>query len=866
MDVGEHCFGGGVALPETVQRAKNIDPRSLLIRWANESDEWVRYIVRVVLTERGPVGADDGATAYAVFRQEKALDSRELKTVEKIATSEVEVDTIESLTIQSLSDVTGVNALVEGNSIEPHEGLTVLFGENGTGKTGYARIFKALAASRTAGTILGNIDDDAPSQPSARITFNLGSNQKEYVWTGNQGVAPFTRISIFDNPSVSFHVDDDLEYVYVPASLALFNYVISGIKLVQSHIEEATKSLRNTGPSISTRFPRASKVYPFIESLGAATDLPHLQALADTRSDVDDRIAELRQTVAKLEANLLDSEIAATKRLERALFQATQAAKAVAEFPNQRYSTELRKLSELQASYRAFRSTLFEAAELPAEPDENWSSFIEAGGIYQEHLTSVGVHDQTRCPYCRQVLNQGAQELVRKYSELLEDSINSDLRAAQELLQSFASPINNLEMVDVVALTQEYEQSRTRPEYFSEITRTVTAVSTVQGHMKSGTEVGDDFASIAAVDASTLAEGLGTTRSRLKDLQAQANTSAETLVSKKQELAELVAAAELGRSWKIIELRVKDAKLLDRLEALSRPIPGMLRAVTELAKVASDQMINESFETYFREECESLRAPRLRLEFVGRQGRAQRRRVLNGKHKPSQVLSEGEQKVLAIADFLAEARLSGISAPVIFDDPVSSLDHRRISEVARRISALAEASQVIVFTHDILFATTLLQLMESSGRCSYFQISDDEGKGRVHRATGPRWDTLKSLRGRINESIQSAKAEDPDARAASIRTGYSWIRAWCEVFTEVEILEGVTQRYQPNVRMTNLSKLKVDVLPEVCEVVTRIYEDACRFIDGHSQPLPTLGVSPTLKTLEEHWAELQAARATYLSG
>ena len=88
--------------------------------------------------------------------------------------------------------------------------------------------------------------------------------------------------------------------------------------------------------------------------------------------------------------------------------------------------------------------------------------------------------------------------------------------------------------------------------------------------------------------------------------------------------------------------------------------------------------------------------------------------MLSGRHKPSKVLSEGEQKVLAIADFLAEARLGGITAPVIFDDPVSSLDHRRINEVARRIANLAEANQVIVFTHDILFATTLLSLFEKS--------------------------------------------------------------------------------------------------------------------------------------------------------
>ena len=104
-----------------------------------------------------------------------------------------------------------------------------------------------------------------------------------------------------------------------------------------------------------------------------------------------------------------------------------------------------------------------------------------------------------------------------------------------------------------------------------------------------------------------------------------------------------------------------------------------------------------------------------------------------------------------------------------------------------------------------------------------------------------------------------------DARAALVRTGYDWIRAWCEVFTETELLQGVTQRYQPNVRMTALPNIKTAALPAAIETVNRVFEEACRYIDGHSQPLPTLNVSPTLAGLEAHWAELSEARAAYLS-
>lgn len=256
---------------------QRVDPRDLLSEWANTSDEWVRYIVRHVLNGGGPLGSEEQSGAYVLFRQEKAFDIRELPTEETLVTLEREDEAIEPLTLTSLSDVVGVNALVDGGVIEPHAGLTILFGENGTGKTGYSRIFKALAASRTADVILGDIEAASPQPQSALVGYTLGTESKTYTWTGQQGVAPFTRMSIFDSPSVSFHVDDDLEYVYVPAALALFNHVIAGIKSVQAHIDQAVESLRSGSTGLLSRFPRTAAVYPLIETLGASTDLEHLR-------------------------------------------------------------------------------------------------------------------------------------------------------------------------------------------------------------------------------------------------------------------------------------------------------------------------------------------------------------------------------------------------------------------------------------------------------------------------------------------------------------------------------------------------------------------------------------------------------------
>ena len=98
-----------------------------------------------------------------------------------------------------------------------------------------------------------------------------------------------------------------------------------------------------------------------------------------------------------------------------------------------------------------------------------------------------------------------------------------------------------------------------------------------------------------------------------------------------------------------------------------------------------------------------------------------------------------------------------------------------------------------------------------------------------------------------------------------MRKAYSAIRSWCELFVEQEMLAKVTERYQPNVRMTSLKKIKVPVLGPTIDTVTAVFGDACRYIEAHSQPLATLDVSPTLAQLEDDWGKLKKCRTEYIN-
>lgn len=833
------------------------DPRNQLANWANECSEWARLLVGEVLSSSAAVGTSTIDAAYSLMRQESGMDPRTTSSVEPLRLESSSEDATVSLRITKISNVTGINALTSDAEIELCDGLTILYGENGTGKTGYSRILKALAASRTADVILGDVlsETPGPEEQSVEVAFELGGEPRRFVWQGQFGVDPFQRMSIFDSKGVVAHVDDTLEYVYTPSSLTPFSAVIDSLQALSERINDEIGALTPEKAPLIEKFDRGTTIRPLIEGLNRSTDLEQLRLHAKKASEVQKDIDRLGVDISTLRSDSVDKQISGLNFYRSALKQAREIVGTIRSFDHSIYNSELIKNASLQKDREIFRKEFFEAAHLPGDPDERWEQFVSAGEDYREALVESGTYDETHCLYCRQSLDEDALKLIRRYRSYLEDQIADSISKSNAVLADLVAPIKLMETqhVDAYLSTRDGEND---DEFLSEMRKIKRGVDELRGKIVSPGQSVTVFPQFAGVEEKFSNEiaSLDLEIKKLEDLQQDAS---KAHADKSQELAELRARVALHDNWQAVEAYVLAEREREELSALRNSLAKHSRSVTQMLKVASQNLLNRSFDTYFQEECAALRAPKIRVEFSGRKGKAHRKKTLSGKHKPSSVFSEGEQKVVALADFLAEARVGQFAAPVVFDDPVSSLDHRRIDEVAARIAALAESSQVIVFTHDILFAARLMQMMEQSKRVFYYQISDENGKGHVSRATGPRVDSLGNIRSRINVAIQKAEQADGDDRDSNVRAGYSHLRSWCEVFVETELLKGVTRRYQPNVHMTTLPKINFGKFNEIALNIVNIYEKACRFIDAHSQPLAAQGVRPTLSGLKDDWQEAQ---------
>jgi hypothetical protein len=76
------------------------------------------------------------------------------------------------------------------------------------------------------------------------------------------------------------------------------------------------------------------------------------------------------------------------------------------------------------------------------------------------------------------------------------------------------------------------------------------------------------------------------------------------------------------------------------------------------------------------------------------------------------VASEGEQRIAALAGFLAEASEQPTCA-IVLDDPTSSLDTPTRKRLATRLTQEAKRRQVIIFTHDREFIAMLREAGEA---------------------------------------------------------------------------------------------------------------------------------------------------------
>jgi hypothetical protein len=188
--------------------------------------------------------------------------------------------------------------------------------------------------------------------------------------------------------------------------------------------------------------------------------------------------------------------------------------------------------------------------------------------------------------------------------------------------------------------------------------------------------------------------------------------------------------------------------------------------------------------------------------------------------KNADILSEGEQRALALACFLAEIGEEAAGHGIVVDDPVSSLDHLRIRRVAERLVAEARnGRQVIIFTHNLLFYN---EVADAAARSSpqvpvakrNVTKSLESGFGLIADEDEP-WTAQKvaervtRLNARAAE-LAKVKDFDTDDYRRAAKDFYSDLRETWERLIEEILLFSTVERFSSDVKTMRLKGVVVE--------------------------------------------------------
>jgi wobble nucleotide-excising tRNase len=281
-----------------------------------------------------------------------------------------------------------------------------------------------------------------------------------------------------------------------------------------------------------------------------------------------------------------------------------------------------------------------------------------------------------------------------------------------------------------------------------------------------------------------------------------------------------------------LDSKIMQKELTDKSSNISSIRQATSMQETSFAKIAS----LKEFKTYLDQEYKhfNFTPPSFwNLKPITKDGVNKRNYSLADK-RLTDIFSEGERKLHALADFFAQCEVNKYKGVYIFDDPVNSLDEDNIVKVAKRIIKLAEdGNQVIVFTHNLYFLNSL----SNNATDNVFNVSKNASSKKVELKIVKLDEVGKQMKTKFESISEQMKQLESTTSPDTIKIGavYDLMSGYIEEYVEKKLLCNVVSRYRANIRMTGLSGLSA-ISDEKLKVITELYENTSRGGNRHAKP------------------------------
>lgn len=806
-----------------------------IITWAERDlPAWQSDTVRRLLTQ-DKLTAEDKAELLGMLKTNHGLVDPQIPASDPHSLKKGDISgapqVTEKITLKAMKGLSNVNAIPDGSNLSfGHEGLTVIYGENATGKSGYARVLKRACSARdTQERILPNIYEKKTFAP-ARATFKISRNGKsdeELEWEdGQKGPEVLTNIAVFDSKCARVIVNGNNKITYLPYGSDVFPRFVELLK--EFHVEldhEKPKPRQLQFDDI----PRGTEAVKFIERLSYATSSARIEELTQWTQQDREKLANLGKNLLRVEA---DDTVKLSQTIRYRKTRLTQLATIITRLDSALSQKKTRSLEKLIKNLNAVEKALVIVSQeslanepLPGAGGSAWQTLYEAAKQYSTQEAYPGKEfpqtgEGSRCVFCMQVLLEEGKIRLKRFQEFMEKIAKKNVDTAAAALKD---ALDELEKLDFSAFEQYkdlLEEIRDRNETAAaKIEEYIPAMqSRAEDMIKAGRN--KRFESISPNKSSPVED----IRKIAQELEEEAKQIEK--VGDPKELAKLKSERDSLQGRRLLAKRkAKIATHVDQLKIAQKYdacIEGTKHTgITNKGREIISGALTPELIKALQDELKTLGAQHLKpsLKASGGYGETSHKMELPANQplqgiKLTEILSEGEQHVVGIAGFLAELKVSGHEGPIVLDDPVCSLDHRYREKVAERLAKEAAIRQVIVFTHDIAF------LLELNSKAVEFDnvkfvaqtVRYDDAPGKC--IEGLPWHSMpvKKRLSHLNEKLNnirglySSNLQKYNRRAGQL---YGLLRETWEAAVEEVLFHNTIRRYGSEVHTLNLRYVKV---------------------------------------------------------
>ena len=861
------------------------EPIDDIVAWSNTLTPWRRDCLRR-LAISNDLSTDDESALLGMIKQAAGFALAEAPpAADPFTKAHFSGGSHTPIILKGIANIAGVNRLVANAALNfCPKALTIVYGRNGSGKSGFVRILRTACRTRIENPatlkVLADVYGDGKGALAADIMIDAGAGDVPIVWTPGMTAAPqLGQIAVFDSESAQLYVDGGNKIRYLPFGLALphrLNAVCLAFKAVLETEQQAAVGnkisltavsflpVRETVAQAFDRFVSKSTTDAAIATASAFSDvddalLTEVAAILSAGSTAAADMANLASWVdalavecATAETGLCDPALAATTDLKNKALSAREAAKLAA-------------------------GSLFEDEPLDGVSSDSWRRLWRAARdysvteAYPEQPFPVGPTEalDASCVLCQQPLLPDGAARMQRFQAYMDDTLDTAATNAEQAVVDAIAALPTFKQLNADDFAERLEQIRSRDGVLADALAAFQQSVTARSADAVTRLAGNPEKEVPVLVAPT--EEVKSLASKLADEQAALVKSSDAderlkLESEKAALEDRKTLnANAGKLTTRRDLMLTDSAYVKALALVATT------GITKRANELLDTHLTSAVVSQFDAERERFEIKHLKIGLARKSGQTKAEFEINPQTTltkvTSQILSEGEQRALALAGFLTEIALTEGSGPIVVDDPVSSLDRDRSAKVADRIAEEAGKRQVVVFTHDMVFFNELCRAADAAGiePVTVALFSDLDAAGKVDPA-GMVWKGLNVAKriGHIkNRFVPMPKlyAASPADYEYEIKGLYGRLRDTYERVVEEVIFCDIVRRGSDVVQT---QMLRFVTLPDALAI--QFHEGMSR-ANTHSHDNPAADTVPVPKPDQfvAHLAELEKLVADFKS-